>query len=153
MENPFGVPGFRLTKTRSQPRPKYPVLDRLKTGMQTDSDSEGEYIPEYHRGRRLPGRGLCLRYTRPRHWSIKFSLWALPKFKGLAGECPQEHLQKLHAAVKKRKPDELEFDTAMLIAFPHSLHVWARSWFRSLPRRKLMTWGQVIDGFLQKYAV
>ncbi len=44
--NPFRVPGFPLTKRRSGRQPKYPVLMRLKTGMQTDSsDDELSTIP------------------------------------------------------------------------------------------------------------
>ncbi len=63
------------------------------------------------------------------------------------------HVLNLFDAIVWCKPDDLCWNATLLIAFPHSLWGEAKVWFDTVPRRKVMTWPQMMDCFLAQYPI
>ncbi|XP_026428626.1 uncharacterized protein LOC113324519 [Papaver somniferum] len=75
----------------------------------------------------------------------------LPKFKGLAREDPNRHLQQFHHVVTSLKQASADADMAMTKAFPFSLIDAAGVWFFYLPPESIATWNEMKKLFLEKY--
>ncbi len=148
----WGLKGFPVKRRRSgRGIPKYPVLARLKTGMQTDSsDDELDTLPD----RWIPDAEERVLYAamRFKHWRIRREIYHLPKFDGYPGHNPLEHVLTLFDSIDWCKPENLCWDAALLIAFPHSLQGDAKDWFKQLERRRHMTWSQMMDHFLNAFS-
>ncbi len=148
----FGVRGFAVKRRRSRRGiPKYPVLARLKTGMQSDSsDDELSTIPN----RWIPDTEEKVLYAalKFKHWRIRREIYHLPKFDGHPEHHPLEHVLTLFDSIVWCKPENLCWNAALLIAFPHSLRGDAKVWFKRLKRRRHMTWPQMMDHFLKEFA-
>ncbi|XP_026416706.1 uncharacterized protein LOC113312167 [Papaver somniferum] len=75
----------------------------------------------------------------------------LPKFKGLAGEDPNRHLQQFHHVVTSMKQATADADMTMMTSFPFSLIDAAGEWFFCLPFGSITTWNGMKKLFLEKY--
>ncbi|XP_026420078.1 uncharacterized protein LOC113316059 [Papaver somniferum] len=75
----------------------------------------------------------------------------LPKFRGLAGEDPNRHLQQFHHVVTSLKQATADVDMAMMTVFPFSLIDAAGEWFFCLPPGSITTWNGMKKLFLEKY--
>ncbi|XP_026417319.1 uncharacterized protein LOC113312798 [Papaver somniferum] len=75
----------------------------------------------------------------------------LPKFRGLAGEDPNRHLQQFHHVVTSLKQATADADMAMMTMFPFSLIDSAGEWFFYLPSGSVTTWNGMKKLFLEKY--
>ncbi|XP_026421015.1 uncharacterized protein LOC113317090 [Papaver somniferum] len=75
----------------------------------------------------------------------------LPKFRCLAGEDPNRHLQQLHHVMTSMKEATADADMAMMTAFPFPLINAAGEWFFCLPPRSITTWNGMKKLFLEKY--
>ncbi|XP_022635852.1 uncharacterized protein LOC106758260 [Vigna radiata var. radiata] len=73
----------------------------------------------------------------------------LPKFHGLAGECPHKHLKDFHY-VSMRPQNVLE-DQVFLRTFPYSLEDAAREWMYCLTPRAITSWDDMKRLFLAKF--
>ena len=75
----------------------------------------------------------------------------LPKFHGLAGECPHKHLKEFHIVCSTMKPPDVLEDHIFLKAFPHSLEGVAKDWLYYLAPRSISSWNDLKRMFLEKY--
>ena len=85
-------------------------------------------------------------------WSIKSNVMAnLPKFLGVPGENPHNHLKELHNHCEAVKPGTVHIDRAKLKAFPWTLEGTTKIWFNTLTPNSIDTWQQMSTAFLKKF--
>ncbi|XP_028767372.1 uncharacterized protein LOC114725075 [Neltuma alba] len=75
----------------------------------------------------------------------------LPKFNGLAGEDPYNHLKTFHMICTAMKPSGVSEDQIKMRAFPFSLESSAKNWLLRLPPGFITSWDQLKRLFLEKY--
>ncbi|XP_026452064.1 uncharacterized protein LOC113352465 [Papaver somniferum] len=75
----------------------------------------------------------------------------LPKFRGLAGEDPNSHLQQFHHVVTSLKQATADADMTMMTLFPFSFIDVAGEWFFCLPPGSITIWNGMKKLFLEKY--
>ncbi|KOM37717.1 hypothetical protein LR48_Vigan03g109900 [Vigna angularis] len=76
----------------------------------------------------------------------------LPKFYGLADECPHEHLDRFYRICSLMKLPNVPDNLVFLRAFPHSLERAAKDWKDSLPPGSITRWEDLEHKFLSKFS-
>ncbi|XP_017434569.1 uncharacterized protein LOC108341394 [Vigna angularis] len=96
---------------------------------------------------------LCIQYPdEDAPYVLKTGLvHLLPKFHGLAGECPHKHLKEFHIVCSTLKPHDVLQDHIFLKAFPHSLEGVAKDWLYYLVPRSITSWDYLKRMFLEKF--
>ncbi|XP_052727868.1 uncharacterized protein LOC108332737 [Vigna angularis] len=96
---------------------------------------------------------LCIQYPNEEvPYVLKTGLiHMLPKFHGLAGECPHKHMKEFHIVCSTMKPHDVPKDHIFLKAFPHSLENAAKDWLYCLGPRSITSWDDLKRLFLEKF--
>jgi len=94
---------------------------------------------------------LCIKYPdKDVSYVLKTGLiHLLPKFNGLAGECPYKHLKEFHMVCSTMKPPNILKDHIFLKAFPHSLEGAKNDWLYYLAHRSITGRGDLKRMFLE----
>jgi len=75
----------------------------------------------------------------------------LPKFHGLVGEDPHQHLKEFHIVCTTMRPSRVPEEHIKLKAFPFSLQDATKDWLYYLPPRSVTSWGNLKRMFLEKF--
>ena len=75
----------------------------------------------------------------------------IPKFHGLSGEDPNQHLQLFEFTCESMCPRGADIQYVKMRNFPFTLEDKARTWLFSVPRGRIVSWASMRKEFLQKY--
>ena len=75
----------------------------------------------------------------------------LPKFHGLSGDDPNQHLTLFQFNCETMCPRGADIQIVKMRAFPYSLEDRAQKWLFEVPAGRITSWTTMVNEFLSKY--